>query len=139
LLPVVLGFTLAGGLILLLGFFATRRQADVPLALTIRSPARDTLVDGPLRLLFESSLPLRLQSTGWGSGRYHVHVLLDSIELMPGATDIKAVGRGLYEWLIPAPATEHRLQLIWALPNHARVSIGSSQVIRIGPGQVTNR
>jgi hypothetical protein len=129
----VIGFALAGTLILGLGFWvANRPTASLP-ALSLISPRHDTLVDGPLKVQFETNVTLRLQPTGWGSGRYHVHALLDSTELMPAAGDLKALGSNRYEWIMPAPQRPHRLQLVWALPNHARLATGSSAIIQIAP------
>lgn len=133
LLPTLIGFGLAGALILLLGFWTAIRRASPEPTLILISPRQDTTVPGTLKVLFESNLTLRLQSTGWGSGRYHVHALLDSTELMPAAADIRSLGSNRYEWVLPAPRRPQRLQLIWALPNHARLGTGNSASIRIEP------
>ena len=133
LLPVVLGFALAGLMILLLGVWSGRREARVPLAIELRSPSRDTTVEGPVRVQFQTTLPLRLGAGGWGSGAHHLHALLDSTELMPGPADLKVIGPNLYEWVLPAPQRTTRFQLVWALPNHARLAAGASDTIRIAP------
>ena len=132
LLPVVIGFALAGLFILVLGFWAPRFKHAAP-TIALWSPTRDTLVDGPVLVQFETSLPLRLQRTGWGNGNYHVHALLDSVEFMPGAADLRAIGPNRYAWVLPPVTRASRLRLVWALPNHARIAGGSSTTVRIAP------
>lgn len=133
LMPAVVGFVLAGALVLLLGFWVASRPPRVHPQLALLAPRQDTVLHGPIRVQFQTSLPLRLQATGWGSGSYHVHALLDSTELMPAAADLRAIGPNQYEWVLPALEKPQRLQLVWALPNHARLPMGSSSTVRIAP------
>jgi hypothetical protein len=133
LLPVIIGISLAGALILVLGFWVSRRQptsADQPRA-TLDSPARDTTITGPLQLEFRTEPPIRIQPTGWGTGRHHLHVLVNGVERMPAATDIEALGDTAYSWTLTGLPDSADVQLVWALPNHQRLTAGSSQPVRV--------
>ena len=134
LLPIVIGFTLAGVFILALGFWAAHRSpGDSHPTIRLLSPSRDTVARGTVTLRFHTSVPLHLQPTGWGAGRFHIHAMVNATELMPGAASIRGLGDRVYEWSIPAPDSAATLQLFWSLPNHARVPAGASQPIRIQP------
>lgn len=131
--PVVAGFLLAGSLLLGLGFWVAYRTPapSGPPSLELIQPAGDTSVRGPLHVTFRTGRPLALHPTGWGAGRYHLHMLLDSSELMPAAADIRALGANRYTWRVAKPAQTVRLQLIWSLPNHSRVPTGASRAVRV--------
>ena len=136
LLPVVLGFVFAGILLLALGFWAAQRQKNPPIqappALTLLSPTGDTAVTDTLTIHFETGAPLRLGPAGWATGRYHLHALLDSVELMPAASDIRQLPQGSYTWTI-TPVRPGSLQLIWALPSHTRLTENATQPFRLLP------
>ena len=136
LFPVVLGFVFAGILLLVIGFWAAQRQknppTEAPPTLRLLSPAGDTAVTDTLTIQFETGAPLRLGPAGWAAGRYHLHALLDSVELMPAASDIRQLPHGPYIWTIKQ-AGPGSLQLIWALPNHARLTENATQPIRLLP------
>ena len=135
LVPIIIGFVLAGVFILGLGFWVSRRQprdAQVP-EIRLLTPATDTTIAGPITVRFQTEADLKLQSTGWGAGRYHLHALLDSTELMPAAADIAPAGDGTFTWTLPAIAAPSALQLKWSLPNHQRLDEGASRVVRISP------
>jgi hypothetical protein len=131
--PIVIGFLLAGLLLLGLGLWVARRPARVQPRVTLISPARDTTINGPLQLYFESSIPLELMPTGWGNGPYHLHALVDSVEVMAGGTDVRPAGNGRYYWTLPALERPAHVQLVWALPNHGRLGTGASQRVRVAP------
>ena len=132
LLPVIVGFLLAGVALLVLGFWvANREPVDTTPTLRLLSPARDTATAGPITLHFSTDRELTLQPTGWGSGRYHVHVLVGAVELMPGPSDIRPTGERTYAWSIPAVEDTATVQLVWSLPNHSRLPRGASNAIRI--------
>ena len=137
LVPIVLGFLLAGVALLALGFWAASRRA-APISeshpsVVLRLPARDTVLDGPITLEFSTSRKLTLLPTGWGTGRYHLHALAGSRELMPGPGDIVSVRANIYRWTLPPISQTVEVRLIWALPNHSRVAGGSSHAVRISP------
>jgi hypothetical protein len=132
----VLGFVVAGVLLLVIGFWTAQRQqnppADAVPVVTLLSPASDTTVGGALTVHFKTSAPLRLGPAGWAAGRYHLHALLDGVELMPGATDIRQVEGGGYTWAV-TPVRPGVFQLLWARPDHTRVSQSASRQIRLLP------
>ena len=132
LLPAVIGLVLAGALILVLGFWTASRpeRADHP-TVDLLQPARDTTVTGPLTLVFRTSQRLNMEPTGWGTGRHHIHVLANGIELMPAAADIRPVGNDRYEWVLTSLPDSVQLQLVWALPNHSRLTAGSSRSVLV--------
>jgi hypothetical protein len=136
LLPVVLGFVFAGVLLLVIGFWTAQRQKnqpiDVPPTARLIVPAGDTTVGTRLTVTFETSVPLRLGAAGWAAGRYHLHALLDSVELMPGANDIRQLPTGSYSWTVSG-VRPGRFQLVWARPDHTRLDQGASQRIRLLP------
>ena len=133
--PLILGFLLAGGLLLGLGLFAdrVRRAPDRGLPeLTLLTPAaEDTLAAGPLELRFRSGAPLELGSMGWVADDLHPHVLLDGVEYMAGPADIMADGDA-YRWSLPAlePGT-HTLLLAWAGSHHGTLSDTVGQTVRL--------
>jgi hypothetical protein len=100
----VLGFVFAGVLLLVIGFWTAQRQqnppADTVPVVTLLSPASDTAVGGALTVSFETSAPRRPGPAGWAAGRYHLHALLDGIELMLGANDIHQLRTGTYSWTV---------------------------------------
>jgi len=136
LLPVVLGFAFAGILLLAVSFWAARRQknppAETPPALTLLSPVRDTVPGETLTIRFQTGAPLRLGPAGWAAGHFHLHALLDSVELMPAAADIRQTPEGSYTWTI-TPVRPGTFQLIWALPNHTGLTENATQPIRLLP------
>jgi hypothetical protein len=137
LLPAIIGISIAGALVLVLGFWiagrppAGDRRPDV----RILAPSSDTTSDGRLLLEFETSQPLELQPTGWGTGRFHLHALVNGVERMPAANDIQARPRGNYSWLLSDLPDSAVVQLVWALPSHQRLTEGSSEtrVVRRRP------
>jgi hypothetical protein len=131
--PVVIGFALAGVLILALGFWVARRPDRVAPRVVLISPAGDTAIAGPLELYFESSIPLQLTHTGWGNGPHHLHALIDSVEVMAAASDLRPAGDRRYRWTLTRIERPVTVQLVWALPNHGRLTTGASQVVRVSP------
>ena len=127
-LPAIIGISLAGALILVLGFWVSRRQPadDRQPEVHLISPGSDTTTDGSLRLQFQTTRPLELQPTGWGAGRFHLHALVNGVERMPAARDILALPGGDYQWLLPDLPDSAQVQLVWALPTHQRLTEGAS-------------
>ena len=133
--PVAIGIVILGITLLVLGRIAAARRNAPPEtipAIELISPASDTTISAPLILVFEPNTELRLQPTGWGAGRNHLHVRLDETEIMPGARDIEHLGDGRYQWTVPEarPGT-YTLQLIWSGPDHRPLPDGRSQTRRI--------
>jgi hypothetical protein len=134
LLPAIVGITLAALLFLTLGLWtAARRNSTGPRPIvTILAPATDTVTHGgALSLYFQSTVQLRLQPAGWGSGRYHLHALVNGQERMPAAADITSTRDGSYLWRLTDLPDSAAIQLVWALPNHVRLPDGASRIILI--------
>ena len=127
-LPAVIGIGLAGALILVLGFWVSRRQPadDRQPEVSLLSPGSDTTTDGSVRLQFQTTRPLVLQPTGWGAGRFHLHALVNGVERMPAASDIQPLPGGDYQWLLSDLPDSAQVQLVWALPSHQRLTEGAS-------------
>lgn len=131
--PAVIGFGLGGLLILVVGLWTASRRA-VPAVvprITLLQPSRDTTISGDLILRFTSTLTLSQQTAGWGAGRHHLHALVNGTEVMPAPADVARTGPNEYAWTIRAIPDSARVQLIWALPNHRRLTAGASQTVQI--------
>lgn len=140
LMPVIIGFTLAAILLLGLGWLSDRsRKAGPPITPHVRllAPAGDTTVGDSLTLVFSTSTPIRLQQTGWSAGRYHLHTVVNEVELMPGAADIRPAGADRYTWTVPIRDSVATVYMLWALPNHSRAPDGGSDTILVR-SNVTN-
>ncbi|HSJ10912.1 MAG TPA: hypothetical protein VK928_13395 [Longimicrobiales bacterium] len=132
--PAIIGFLIAGAVILGLGFFGDRfaRNDDATLpALAIAAPADGDSLANPVTLSFTSAAPLELHTgMGWMAGELHLHAMVDGAEIMPAAADIRPVGTG-YEWRLPnLDAGERTLYLTWAGRHHGNLA-GTSDTIRI--------
>ena len=130
LLPAIIGISLAGALILVLGFWVSRRQPadDRQPEVHLLSPGSDTTTNGSVRLQFQTTRPLALQPTGWGAGRFHLHALVNGVERMPAAADIQSLPGGDYQWLLSDLPDSAQVQLVWALPSHQRLTEGASAI-----------
>jgi hypothetical protein len=130
LLPAVIGIGLAGVLILVLGFWVAQRPTAAGQQPEVRiiSPAGDTTTDGTVTVRFSTSRPLELLPTGWGAGRYHLHALVNGIERMPAAHDIRPSPAGDYLWTLSDLPDSTELQLVWALPSHQQTGAGASAI-----------
>ena len=128
LLPAIIGISLAGALILVLGFWVSGRPPadDGQPEVRLLSPGSDTTTDGAVLLQFQTTRSLALQPTGWGAGRYHLHAMVNGVERMPAAADIQALHDGGYQWLLSDLPDSAQVQLVWALPSHQRLTDGAS-------------
>ncbi|HSJ15072.1 MAG TPA: hypothetical protein VK939_11695 [Longimicrobiales bacterium] len=131
--PVVIGFLLAGGLLLGLGLFADRirggPERGLPDLLLV-APARGDTVSGELYVRFQTSAPLALGRMGWAAGDLHPHLLLDGRELMAAAADIEPTPDG-FIWRLPTPEPgEHTLLLTWAGTHHGTLGDTVGRTIR---------
>lgn len=123
--PAIIGFLIAGAVILAAGFFVSRfgggSHDDVP-ALTIISPASGDSVANPVTVTFRTTDALRLDpAMGWTAGDLHLHAMAGGREIMPGAADI-VVTDAAYTWQLPAlDAGTQRLYLTWAGRHHGNL------------------
>lgn len=134
LMPVIVGFVLAASFLFLLGWLSNRSRNAAPPVMpqvVLLSPARDTTAADSLTLTFSTSIPIELQQTGWGAGRYHLHTMVNTVELMPAAVDIKPIGENRYTWTVPLRDSVSTIYMLWALPNHSRLAEGSSDTVTV--------
>lgn len=131
----VIGLLLAGLAILALGFWVNARGGDERdvaerLAITLLSPAAgDTVASRPV-LRFETRARLRPAPEGWRAGRLHIHAVVDGVEHMPTAADLRQIGMNRYEWRLPAFAPgPHRAFLQWSGPGHEPITTGASRAV----------
>lgn len=122
--PAIIGFLVAGALILAVGFVAGMRDGSsdggVP-ALTVLGPADGDTVTNPVTLEFTTPAPLRLGTAGWTAGDMHLHLMVGDVEHMPAAADITA-GDTSFAWRLPSlPAGTHRVYLTWAGRHHGNL------------------
>lgn len=130
--PVVIGIALTCVLLVGLAYLANQRKAaDAEPApqLTILTPADGAALDSPLVIRFVSTRPLELKPSGWGYRSLHLHVWVDSIQLMPAASEIIA-DSSQYRWLLPGVSRgRKRLHLGWADQAHRPVTQGGSETV----------
>jgi len=134
LVPIAIGIILLGLTLVILGRVAASRrnaQREATPAIHLIAPAADTVTSAPLVLVFEPNTELRLQPTGWGAGRNHLHVKLNDTEIMPGARDIEDLGNGRYRWTVQTSPGTYRLQMIWSGPDHRPLPEGRSETREI--------
>lgn len=127
--PAIIGFLIAGLLVLGLGFFGDRFTAggDQQLPpLTLVSPRSGDSVANPVMLQFRTPAQLELHSgMGWMAGELHLHAMVDGTEVMPAAADIRAAGDG-WEWQLPPLEPGNRqVHLSWAGRHHGNLTTPS--------------
>lgn len=114
------------GLLLFGGARSDGAVADLP-ALRLVSPVDGDVVQAPLTLTFLSEVPLAPGPSGWGTSGYHLHAMIDGVELMPGPSDVIRGTDGQYRWTIPMAVTgEKSIRLFWSDANHLPV-VGTDQ------------
>jgi len=130
--PAIIGFLFAGAVILLLGFFGDRIGTggdDAPPALRILAPTDSAA--NPVVLRFRTDAPLELHpGMGWMADELHLHAMVDDVEIMPAAADLRAAGDA-WEWQLPPlePGT-HRIYLTWAGRHHGNLA-GDTDTVRV--------
>lgn len=127
--PAIIGFLVAGALVLAIGFFVDSRDAAAPAdavpQLRTLAPGSGDTVSNPVLLEFATAAPLRLSAAGWTAGDLHLHVMVDDDEIMPAAADIEARD-STYTWQLPTLRPgERRLFLTWAGRRHGNVDTGT--------------
>ena len=117
----ILGFLLGGAALIGVSLFANRmRGIEPPPAPAREIITRDTTVSNPVELFFRSAAPLELTHTGWMADDMHLHVIVDSVDIMAGAQDIRHVGEDTFAWKLPAvPPGMHEIRLFWSDARHA--------------------
>lgn len=132
----IVGFLLAGGIILALGFLRggpDDEPTGAPPALHILSPADGDSVPAPLQLTFMTDAPLHLDPMmGWVADEMHLHAMVSGTEVMPAAADIRPAGDARqWVWHLPAVTPgEHTIFLTWAGRHHGNLA-GATDTVRI--------
>lgn len=133
--PAIIGFLVAGAVILGVSFFVSTREAgsdvydDVP-PLTILSPSSGDSVANPLTIVFRTPGSLEFDAAmGWMAGDLHLHAMAGEQEIMPAAADI--VPRdSVFTWRLPRlGAGTHRIYLTWAGRHHGNLRGQADTVI----------
>lgn len=131
--PAIVGFLVAGALILAASFFVTSLGSDsyddVP-PLAIAAPVSGDTVANPVTVVFRT--PGRLEydpAMGWMAGDLHLHAMVGSREIMPAAADIAVTGSA-FAWRLPElDSGAHRLYLTWAGRHHGNLRGDADTVI----------
>lgn len=137
--PAIIGFLIAGAVILGLGFLASVWQSDEPVAaaappLHIVAPVHGDTVSNPVTIRFHTPADLQLRPSGWTAGDLHLHVMADDREIMPAAADISPTGTQ-FDWQLPPlePGTR-RLYLTWAGRDHRNlIGIADTVYLHVAP------
>lgn len=123
--PAIIGFLVAGALILTFGFLAGLRNGSddmdgVP-ALRVQAPAPGDTVENPVRVLFTTPAPLELGPMGWAASDLHLHIMVDGTEHMPAAGDIESAD-GTFTWTLPPlDPGDRTFHLTWAGRHHGNL------------------
>ncbi len=121
--PAIVGFLLAGALLLAIGFFVSSRtqKSSPPPELRILQPRTGDTVAHPVALSFATPAALRLTRAGWTADELHIHLLLDGNEVMPAAADISASDTSFSWRLPPLQPGSHQVYLTWAARHHGNI------------------
>ena len=131
--PAIIGFLVAGAVILGASFFVTALDGDayddVP-PISIAAPASGDTVTNPVMLAFDTEGELEFDpAMGWVASDLHLHAMVGSLELMPAAADIVATDSA-WTWRLPRlePGT-HRLYLTWAGRHHGNLRSETDTIV----------
>lgn len=123
--PAIVGFLIAGTIILALGFLAGQSGGGDDLDrvpdLSITSPQPGDTLTNPVAVEFMTPASLELGPAGWVARDMHLHIMVDGTELMPAAADIQPAGAGFVWTLPPLEAGDRRIYLTWAGRNHGNL------------------
>jgi hypothetical protein len=122
--PAIVGFLIAGALVLGIGFYVGGRErtmGDGVPELTIDWPRSGDTVSNPVAIRFRTEAPLALTERGWTAHDMHLHILAGTLEIMPGATDITREGTVFVWRLSSLPPGDHTIVLTWAGRNHGNL------------------
>jgi hypothetical protein len=133
--PVVIGMALTCLLLAALGYLANRRakvRYEPPPALSVITPTTGMAVDSPLLLRFTTGHHLDLRASGWGHDNYHLHAVVNGVEIMPAAADIVAADSLEYDWTLAGiPKGAAAIHLAWADHAHRPLRQGASDTVRV--------
>ncbi|MBR9988725.1 MAG: hypothetical protein KFH98_03160 [Gemmatimonadetes bacterium] len=124
--PAIIGFLIAGAVILGASFFVSTLGGDVAYddvpPVVILDPASGDSVSNPVTITFSTPGELRLDpAMGWSAGELHLHVMAGDQELMPAAADIAPLD-SVWTWRLPTLGSgPQRLYLTWAGRHHGNL------------------
>lgn len=123
--PAIIGFLIAGTIILVLGFLAGQGggadDLDGVPELSISSPQQGDTLTNPVAVEFVTPARLELGPAGWVARDMHLHIMVDGTELMPAAADIQPAGAGFIWMLPPLEPGARRIYLTWAGRHHGNL------------------
>jgi len=123
--PAIIGFLVAGAVILAASFFVSTLDGEsydaVP-PISIAAPSSGDTVTNPVTLVFRTPGELAFDpAMGWMAKDLHLHTMVGSLELMPAGADIVPTDAA-YTWHLPTlDAGTHRIYLTWAGRNHGNL------------------
>ena len=136
--PTVIVLFVVGAILLVIGLWAgggggsKARPAAGPDTLVIVAPSDSATVSAPLTVTFSTRAALHAGPMGWQAGTFHLHALVDGVDVMPGTLDVQLAGTGQFRWTLknvaPGP---HTLRLVWARQDHRSIPEGASQEISL--------
>ncbi len=135
--PTIFFLLLAGVVLLVIGIWTGNNdrpsaRATAPDSLVITAPADSSEAAAPLEIAFATRAPLRLSPMGWQAGVYHLHAVVDTAQVMPGAMDIRALGQGNFTWRLASVLPGmHHVRLVWARADHRTIPEGASAEITV--------
>jgi hypothetical protein len=123
--------------LLLAGWFAFAggkgdvTQADRSPVIRIEDPRADATLSQPVALIFATRAVLRPDGSD-SAGVRHVHADVGARMLMPGATDIRPLGPGRYQWTLPVlPPGEAVLRVYWSDGAHRAIANAPRDSVRV--------
>ena len=131
--PLILGFLIGGAVLIGLSMFANGKRGSAPAAVPHREIiVPDTAVMNPVVLRFRTPADLQLTHMGWMADDMHLHVVTDSVDLMPGAEDLTPMAGDTFAWrLPPMSAGEHYIRLFWSDERHVPRGDTTVALIRV--------
>ena len=120
---IILGFLLGGAFLIGLSMFANGRRGIEAKPVPAREIiTRDTTVANPVRLVFVTPAALTFTHMGWMADDMHLHVIVDSVDIMAGEREIQPIAGDTFAWTLPPVAAgTHRIRLFWSDARHAPV------------------
>ena len=133
-LPVITGIGLTCLLLAALGYLANQRgkaSRAGPPALGIVAPSEGMAIDSPLVIRFTSANPLDLRDSGWGHDKFHLHAVVNGVEIMPAARDIVRADSSHYQWTIGGARGAATFHLGWADQAHRPLRQGATDTVTV--------
>jgi hypothetical protein len=134
-MPVIIGMALTCVLLAALGYVANRRgkvRHEPPPSLSVITPTTGMAVDSPVLVRFTTGQQLDLRASGWGHDTYHLHAVVNGVEIMPAAADIVPADSAIYAWTLSGVSRgSTTIYLAWADHAHRPLRQGASDTIQV--------